>query len=150
MLYRKTGIALGLAGAVALSTVTPSMASVPTAVAAIKDAPSSNTIDVRWGWGHRGGWWGPGIGVGIGLGLLGAAAIASSPYYYGGYGCPYGYYGGYYGCGYRYAGYYGGYGYPYSYGYSAGYGYPYGYGYGGYYARPYYGGWGWRRHWRHW
>jgi hypothetical protein len=121
MSSRKTGIALGLAGVVALSAVTPSMASMPTAVAAIKTAPSTDAIDVRWGW------W-PGIGVGIGLGLLGAAI--ASPYYYGypyAYGYPYGY-----------AGYYGGYGYPYgSYG---GYGYPY----GGYYARPY-----WHHGWRH-
>jgi hypothetical protein len=136
MSYLKSGIAVGLAGALALGTVAPSVAAMPTAVAAVKTAPSDDTINVRWGWRH-GGWWGPGIGLGIGLGLLGAAAIASSPYYYGGYGCPYGYYGSY-GCGYGYAGYYGGYGYP-------------AYAYGGYYARPYYG-WGWRhRHyWRHW
>ena len=135
MSYTRTGIALGLAGAVALGAVTPSIAAVPTAVAAVKSAPSGSTTEVRWrgGWGWRGGgwrggWWGPGVGLGIGLGLLGAAAIASSPYYYGGYGCPYGYYGGY-GCGYGYAGYYGG-GYP-----AYGYGYP---AYG-YYGRPYYG-----------
>jgi hypothetical protein len=138
MSSRKTGIALGLAGVVALSAITPSMASMPTAVAAIKTTPSTNTIDVRWGW------W-PGIGVGIGLGLLGAAI--ASPYYYGygypgyagyygAYGYPYGYSGGYGypyaygGYGYRYA--YGGYGYPYGYGYYGGYGYPY----AGYYAMP--------------
>jgi hypothetical protein len=127
MSSRKTGIALGLAGVVALSTIAPSMASMPTAVAAIKTAPPTNIVDAQWGW------W-PGIGVGIGLGLLGAAIAA--PYY--GYGYPY-YYG--YGYPYGYAGYY--YGSPYAYGY---YGYPY----GGYYARPYRGwrhyGWGWRRH----
>jgi hypothetical protein len=125
MFSRKTGIALGLAGALALSASAPSMASMPTAVAAIKTAPSNDTLDVRWGW------W-PGIGVGIGLGLLGAAIAA--PYYYG-YGYPH-----YYGYPYGYAGY----GYPYSYGYP----------YGGYYPRPYWGwrhygwrhGWGWRRH----
>ena len=39
MSCRKTGSALGLAGVVALSAVTPSMASMPTAVAAIKTAP---------------------------------------------------------------------------------------------------------------
>ena len=116
MSSRKTGIALSLAGVVALSAVTPSMASMPIAVAAIKTAPSTDTIDVRWGWGWG---WGPGIGVGVGLGFLGAAI--ASPYYYGGYGYPYGY-----------AGYY--YSYPYAYGY---YGHPY----GGHYARPY---WGWR------
>jgi hypothetical protein len=116
---RETATALGLAGVVALSTVTPTMASMPTAVAAIKSAPSNDTIDAAWGW------W-PGLGVGIGLGLLGAAIAA--PYYYG-YGYPY-------------------YGYPYGYGYYGGYGYPYGYyrypyayygGYGpyaGYYAIP--------------
>ena len=66
MSSRKIGIALGLAGAIALSASMPSMASMPTAVAAIKTVPSTNITDVRWGW------W-PGIGVGIGLGLLGAA-----------------------------------------------------------------------------
>ena len=93
MLSRKTGIAVGLAGAIALSASAPSMASMPTAVAAIKTAPSKDTINVRWGW------W-PGIGVGIGLGLLGATVAA--PYYYG---YPYGYAGyGYpaYGFGYGY------------------------------------------------
>ena len=120
MSSRKTGIALGLAGVMALSASTPSMAFTPTAVAAItKAAPSTAIIDVRWGW------W-PGIGIGIGLGLLGAAIAA--PYY--GYGYPY-----YSGYPYGYASY----GYPYAYGY----GYPY----GGYYARPY---WGWRHYgWRH-
>jgi hypothetical protein len=127
MSYLKTGITVGLAGALALSAAVPSMAAVPTAIAAIKNAPSDNTVSVRWwGWHHHHGWWGPAIGLGIGLGLLGAA-IATSPYYYGGYyGCPpYGYYGGYYGCGYGYPAYY-----------------------GGYYARPYYG-WGWRHRWWH-
>ena len=82
----------------------------PTAVAAIKTAPSTDIIDVRWGW------W-PGIGVGIGLGLLGAAIAA--PYY--GYGYPY-----YYGYPYGYASY----GYPYAYGYGY-YGYR-----GGLYSGP--------------
>jgi hypothetical protein len=72
MSSRKTGIALTLVGAIALSASTPSMASMPTAVAAIKTAPPTDIIDVRWGW------W-PGIGVGIGLGLLGAAIAA--PHY---------------------------------------------------------------------
>jgi hypothetical protein len=53
----------------------------PTAIAAIKTAPSPDIVDVRWGW------W-PGIGLGIGLGLLGAAIGA--PYYFGyGYPCCY-------------------------------------------------------------
>ena len=39
MSSRKTEIALGLAGAIALSASMPSMASMPTAVAAIKTAP---------------------------------------------------------------------------------------------------------------
>jgi hypothetical protein len=59
---------------IALSAVNPSTASIPTAVAAIKTAPTTDITDVRWGW------W-PGIGVGVGLGLLGAAI--ASPYYYG-------------------------------------------------------------------
>jgi hypothetical protein len=106
MLYRKTGIALGLAGAVTLGAVTPSMASVPTVVAAVKTAPSGNTMDVHWYGRYGGGWY------------------YGSPYYYGGYGYPYGY------------GYYGGYGYPYGNGYYGGpyayggyYGRPY-YGWG--------------------
>ena len=72
MSSRKIGIALGSAGAIALSASMPSMASMPTAVATIKTAPSLNIIDVRWSW------W-PGIGVGVGLGFLGAAIAA--PYY---------------------------------------------------------------------
>jgi len=88
MINRKHAIALGLAGALALSAATPSLAaSVPANTAAVKAAAPGATTDVRWrgGWG---GWgWGPAIGVGIGLGLAGAA------YGYG-YGCPYyGYYG---------------------------------------------------------
>jgi hypothetical protein len=43
------------------------MAHMPTAVAAIKSAPSTDTIDVRWGW------W-PGIGVGIQIGSLPGSA----------------------------------------------------------------------------
>jgi hypothetical protein len=78
MSSRETGIALGLAGAITLSASTLSMASMPTAVAAIKTSPSIDIIDVRWGW------W-PGIGVGIGLSFLGAAIAV--PYYYG-YGYP--------------------------------------------------------------
>jgi hypothetical protein len=50
MSSRKTGIALGLAGVVALSAVTPASVSMPTAVAAIKTAPSTDIVDVRWGW----------------------------------------------------------------------------------------------------
>ena len=77
-----------------------------------------STIQVRWG-----GWgWGWGVGAGIGAlasaALIGAA-IANSPYYYGGY---YPYYGGYP---------YYGYGYPY--GYSTPYYPSYSYGY----YRPY-------------
>jgi hypothetical protein len=93
MSSRKTGIALSLAGVIALSASTPSMASMPAAIVAIETAPSTEIVDVRWGW------W-PGIGVGIELGLLGAAIAA--PYY--GYGYPSGY-------PYGYASYYG-YGYP--------------------------------------
>ena len=101
MLSRKTATALGLAGVVVLSTVTSTMASMPTAVAAIKSAPSTGTIDVRWGW------W-PGIGVGVGLGLLGPTIAA--PYLLR---LPYAY------------GHQGGYGYPYAYGCCSGYAYPY-------------------------
>jgi hypothetical protein len=127
MMNRKNAIALGVAGALALSAATPSFAaSVPTNTAAVKAAVPGVTTEVRW----HGGWgWGPAVGVGIGLGFAGA--------YYGGYG---------YGC--PYYGYYGYCGGPYAYGY----GYPaYAYAPGPYYG-GYYGGWGWRhhRHWRHW
>src|SRR4051794_14138015 len=84
-------------------------------------ASSSPVTDVQWrrwgggrwggGWGYRRGWgggwgWGgPALGAAVGLGVLGAAAAASTPYYYGypayGYGYP----------AYAYPGYY--YGYPY-------------------------------------
>jgi hypothetical protein len=110
----KTAIALGLAGVVALSTVTPSMATMPTPVAAIKGARSTGTIDVRWSWC---------AGIGVGIGSLLGATIAAPHYYGHGYYYAYGY-------PYGYAGYY--YSYPYAYGY---YRYPN----GG--ARPY---WGWR------
>jgi hypothetical protein len=103
----------GLVGATLIASGTPSMAA-PTGIApkATVDAASPVT-DVQWrrgwggGWGYRRGWgggwgWGaPALGAAIGLGVLGAAAAASSPYYYG------------------YPGYYG-YGYP-AYGYAAPY-----------------------------
>jgi hypothetical protein len=130
MMNRKNAVALGLAGALALSAVTPSFAaSVPTNTAAVKAAVPGVTTDVRWhGGGWRGGWggwgWGPAVGIGLGLGLAGA--------YYGGYG---------YGCPY-YDGYYCGGPYAYGYGYEPGYAYAPG---------PYYYGWRHRHHhWRHW
>ena len=82
MINRKHAIALGLAGALALSAATPSLAaSVPANTAAVKAAAPGATTDVRWrgGWG---GWgWGPAIGVGIGRELrlrgLGRSLIRS-------------------------------------------------------------------------
>jgi hypothetical protein len=90
-------LALGVAGAITLSAVSPTMAlplgSNGTAVK--QSAPESATTEVRW----RRGW---GWGVGLGAFALGAAAAGAYPYYYG---RPYGYYdydGPYYGARYGY------------------------------------------------
>jgi len=132
MMNRKHAIALGLAGTLALGAAGPSLAaSVPANTAAVKAAAPDATTEVRW----RGGWgWGPGIGIGLGLGFAGAAL--ASPYYYGGYGCPY------YGYGYSCGG-------PYAYGYGPAYGYGAAYAYAP--GPYYYGGWRHRHHrWHHW
>jgi hypothetical protein len=84
-------LALGVAGAIALSAATPSMAApVLSSTTAVQAATSSDVTQVRW----RGR--GAAVGVGLAAGaLLGAAAAASAynysyyPYYYGGYGGPY-------------------------------------------------------------
>jgi hypothetical protein len=103
----------GLIGATLIGTGTSAMAAPMGVAPKAAVAASSPVTDVQWrrwggGWGYRrgwgGGWGGPALGAAIGLGVLGAAAAASTPYYYG-----YPAYG--YGYGYGYPGYY--YGYPY-------------------------------------
>lgn len=166
-MFRRTAIAVGLAGIVAAAaTVRAGAGPLPTSIAAVKAAAPSAVVEARWGWGGgwrgggwRGGGWGRGWGAGAFVGGLAAGAIiASSSYgyyqnaYYGGY--PY--YGAYapgyltysYAEPYAYGptypvyggGYYGGYYRRAYYGYG-GYG-----GYrGGYWRRPYAGYAGWRR-----
>jgi hypothetical protein len=71
-----------------------------------------NASQVFW----RGGGWGPGIGFGIAAGAFTAAALASSPYWGGGYWGAYPGYGGYPGYAYAPAYGYGGYAPAYAYG----------------------------------
>ena len=85
----KNVLALGVAGAITLGAVSPTMAlplgSNGTVVK--QSAPESATTEVRW---RRGWGWGIGLGA-FGLGI--AAASAYGPYY--GYGPAYGPYYGY-------------------------------------------------------
>src|SRR6266852_2920289 len=93
----KNVLALGVAGAITLSAVSPTMAlPLGSNGSAVKQsAPGTATTEVRW----RRGW---GWGIGLGAFALGAAAASSYPYYYGG--PSYGYYddGPYYGARYGY------------------------------------------------
>ncbi len=131
----RTGVALAVAGALALGTVAPSLAApVPASPGAVKAAASSPAINVRY-YGHggwHGGWFPGAILGGLALGALGAATY---PYWgYGYYDAPYAYYD---------DGYYGTYGYGYA-PYAYGYGYAPGFGY-----RGHYGGWHHGGHYRH-
>jgi hypothetical protein len=99
-------LAIGVAGAITLSAVSPTMAlPLASSGSAVKQsAPGSATTEVRW----RRGW---GWGIGLGAFGLGVAAAGAYPYY--GYGPGYygpAYYGpAYYGPGYgAYGPYYGG------------------------------------------
>ena len=101
MITMKNVLALGVAGALTLGAVSPTMA-LPLASegAAVKQsAPGSATTEVRW---RRGWGWGIGLGA-FGLGLAAAGAYpyygyGYGPGYYGpGYGPYYGAYGPYYG-----------------------------------------------------
>ena len=97
----KNVLALGVAGAITLSAVSPTMAlPLASSGSAVKQsAPGSATTEVRW---RRGWGWGIGIGA-FGLGLAAAGAYpyygyGYGPGYYGpGYGPYYGAYGPYYG-----------------------------------------------------
>jgi hypothetical protein len=96
----KNVLALGVAGAITLGAVGPTMAlPLASSGSAVKQsAPGSATTEVRW----RRGW---GWGIGVGAFALGAAAASGYPYYYGR--PAYGYYDGpydspYYGARYGY------------------------------------------------
>jgi hypothetical protein len=87
MTIRTAGIAIGVAGALALAATTPTLAAPVTNAAGVKAAVSSPVTEVRW---HHGFW--PGAAA-AGL-ALGFAAAAASPYYYDPgpyYYAPYGY-----------------------------------------------------------
>jgi hypothetical protein len=85
MRSRNCAIALGLAGTLALGTLSASAGPLPTGTAAVKAAASDHVTDVRW----RGRGIGPGIAFGLAAGALVGAAVAAQPYYAPGY-----YYGG--------------------------------------------------------
>ena len=134
---KRTAIALALASATTLGLANTSHAMSLPAQGALKQAVPSHTTEVYWRRG--GGWGGPGIGVGIAAGALTAAALASRPYWGGGY---WGGYPGYayspaYDYGYDYAP---AYAYGPTYGYAPAYSYSYGpgysYSYGATYVRP--------------
>jgi hypothetical protein len=118
----KSAIAICIAGSATLVSATSAVsAALPTNVAALRNAVSTDLTQAHW----RGGWggWG-GFAGGLALGMAGAA-IASGPYYGSGYSYGYSprpYYG--------YAPYYG----AASYGYSPYYSNAY------YGSAPYYGG----------
>jgi hypothetical protein len=71
-------ILAGVAGTLALGTISPSHASpVSTGAAALKAAVPNDVTDVRWrgrGWGYYGGGFATGLAIG---------ALAARPYYYG-------------------------------------------------------------------
>jgi hypothetical protein len=96
---KTSALALGIAGAIALSAANVAQAaSIPPLTAAVKNAAADNVTEVRW----RGGWgWGPGIGFGIAGAAIAGAAIAGGPWY-GGYYPAYGYYPPYYAAPYPY------------------------------------------------
>jgi len=82
---RRRGLAVGLVGAVALST--PSLAApVMTSTTGVKAAVQDGVVDVRWR--HRGG--GAAVAAGLAFGALAGAAIgaATAPRYYGYSGYP--------------------------------------------------------------
>jgi hypothetical protein len=88
----KSAVALGLAGAIALGSASPTLsAPLPTATASIAAAAPDHVTDVRYR--HRRG---GAAFAGIALGLIGAGIAASTypRYYYDPYPYPYdGYYG---------------------------------------------------------
>ena len=133
---KRMAVTLALVGTSTMGLANTAHAMSLPAPSALKAAVPSNTSQVFWrggGW-HGGGGWGPGIGLGIAAGALTGAAIASSPYWGGGYG------GGYPGYGYAPA--YRSYAYApayepaYSYAYAPAYGYAPAYSYGTRYVRP--------------
>jgi hypothetical protein len=77
-LTMRNALALGVAGAITLGAVSPTMA-LPlgsNGETVKQSAPDSTITDVRW----RRGW---GWGIGLGAFALGAAVASGYPYYYG-------------------------------------------------------------------
>ena len=120
---RRTAMAMALASATTLGFANSSHAISLPFQGALKEAVPSHTTDVRW----RGR--GPGIGFGFAAGALAVAALASRPYWGGGYAYAPAYYD--YGYAPAYAPVYA---YDYEPVYSYGRAYPYAY--GGTYVRP--------------
>jgi hypothetical protein len=99
-ILRTRAMTIGVAAAIAVSAVTPSVAAPVLAnTAAVKSAVAGDVVDVRW----RGGGVAAGIATGLAIGAIAGAASQSyyyggDPYYYGGptyaapaYGPDYGY-----------------------------------------------------------
>ncbi len=86
----KFGFVAGVAGALVLAALAPSMAApISTGAAALKSAVASDVIDVQWrrhGYGHRhrhGGWAIGGFATGLALGAIASRPYYYDPYYYG-------------------------------------------------------------------
>ena len=84
----KRSIAFGLAGTIALASLTPALAApVMSSAAVLTSSAPAQVIDVRWRgrhYHHRGGYYGGAAAAGLATGLLfgGLAAAAASPRYY--------------------------------------------------------------------
>jgi len=84
----KFGAIAGVAGTLALASLTPSVAApVSTGATALKSAVASDVVDVRWrgrgGRGGRGGWVAGGFATGLAIGALASRPYYYDPYYYG-------------------------------------------------------------------
>ncbi len=79
----KFGLMAGVAGTLAFTALTPSIAApVSTGATALKSAVVSDVVDVRWR-GRRGGWVAGGFATGLAIGALAARPYYADPYYYG-------------------------------------------------------------------
>lgn len=81
---RATGraIALGLAGTIALASLTPAAAApVMSSSVTLKQSAPAQVIDVRYRHRHR-GYWGGAAAAGLAAGLIAGAAVAGPRYYY--------------------------------------------------------------------
>jgi hypothetical protein len=78
----KFGLAAGVAGALVLAALAPSVAApISTGAAVLKSAVASNVIDVRWR--GRYGWAAGGFATGLALGAIVSRPYYYDPYYYG-------------------------------------------------------------------